>query len=40
MISPLISSVGGGPQLIAAEVGESETALKFSGEALGAELIT
>ena len=35
--TPLTSSAGGGSQVILAEVGETETVLKFSGGALGAK---
>ena len=37
IITPLISSSGGGSQVMLAEVGEPGTALKFSGGAVGAK---
>ncbi len=38
MITPLISSAAGGCHEIVADVGDPETALKLSGEAVGAKI--
>lgn len=37
MITPLMSSAGGGSQVMLAEVGDPATAFVFSGGALGAK---